>query len=223
MVMKRYASIVCIVLVAALTLATGVIHGRMRNRWGPTADGKAAVEQLEKIPLQFGNWHCESSEKLDATSLKMLECHGYFVRKYVNSSSGEAVNVTLLLGPPGPIAVHTPEICFPSQAYKSRSPRQQVSIENAIGTADEFWALTYQASNLRADVLRVYYGWSIGGPWSAASNARYAFAGAAYLYKIQLSASVPPGVNAEKDDTGRRFLEAFLPVARPYLIEPAGN
>jgi hypothetical protein len=221
--MRRYFSVISIVVVAALTLATGVIHGWMRNRWGPTADAQAAVRRLQGIPEQFGDWRCQATEKLDAASLKMLECHGYLVRRYVNQRSREIVSMFLLLGPAGPIAVHTPEICFPSHAYKSRSERQQVSINNSQGPADEFWALTYQASNLRADVLRVYYGWSTGSRWIAPADARFAFAGSAYLYKIQLSAGVPPGVNPETSDTARRFLADFVPVAKPYLIEPSGH
>ena len=216
-------SIVSIVLVAALTLAVGVIHGRMRNRWGPPADAQVAVDRMQEIPLEFGNWRCKSLEKLNALTLEILECHGHWVRRYVNTSSGEAVSVTLLLGPAGPIAVHTPEVCFSSQAYKNRSPRTQVSIEHPPAPADQFWVLTYQTSDLRADVLRLYFAWSTGSHWSASSNARYVFAGAPYLYKIQLSVYLPPGVDPEKNDTGRRFLEAFVPVARQYLLEPAGS
>ena len=65
---------------------------------------------------------------MDEDTVEMLECTGNIVRTYENQRTGEVVSVFVIVGPAGPIAVHTPEICYSSQNYKSRDTRQQVAI-----------------------------------------------------------------------------------------------
>ena len=69
----------------------------------------------------------------------------------------------------------------------------------------------------------MYYAWSTGNEWTAARNARWAFVGHPYLYKLQLSSTLPPGTNLEKSDTCKRFLADFLPAAKPCLIAPVAQ
>jgi hypothetical protein len=219
--MKHYWLLAGVVLVAALTVLSGVLQGNMRNRWGPSADVLSAVNKLVEIPAQFGDWRLQSSEELDKTAANMLECAGYMVRNYENQATGDVVGVTLLLGPPGPISVHTPEVCFGSRNFKSRSERQKVAIPGPAGADDEFWALDYAANNLRGDLLKVYYAWSKGDRWSAQKDARFWSAGQPYLYKIQLFSRLPPGTNTQTYDPCLKFLQDFLPVARKCLVVPS--
>jgi hypothetical protein len=217
--MKRCLFPLAVVLVAALTIFSGVIHGRMSNRWGPSADLIAAADKLERIPRQFGDWRLKSSEELNPMTRNMLECAGYLVRQYENLQTGDMVNVTLLLGPPGPIAVHTPEICFPAHNYQARNEREAVAIPRASGGDDRFWALEYKMNDIRGGLLRVYYAWSTGGRWAAPNDARFTYAGQPYLYKIQLSGLLPPGAASSAHDPCAAFLRAFVPVAGKCMIE----
>lgn len=221
--MKRLYILLGVVLAVALTVSSGVLQGRMRNRWGPSPDTLRAADKLAEVSPQFGDWRLRSSGKLGDTSEKMLECAGYFIRNYQNQATGDLVSVTLLLGPPGPISVHTPEICFPSRNYKVLGKREQVAIHGADGGDDQFWALGYKANNLRGDMLRVYYAWSPGNRWSATGDPRFKYAGQPYLYKIQLSAPLPAGADLQADDPCKKFLEDFLPVARKYMLVPSRN
>ena len=221
--MKRYWFVLGIVLVAALTILSGVLQGRMRNRWGPSADVLSAANKLAEIPSQFGDWRLQSSEELGETAANMLECAGYIVRNYENQATGDVVSVTVLIGPPGPISVHTPEVCFGSRNYTSRSERQKMAIRGPAGGDDEFWAIDYTVNNLRGDLLRVCYAWSKGDRWSAQKDARFWSAGQPYLYKIQLASRLPPGANPESEDPCHKFLQDFLPVARKCLVEPSTN
>ena len=96
----------------------------MRNRWGVSPNTICAAGKLADIPSQFGDWKLVSKGKLGETEKTMLECAGFFVGEYRNRVSGEAVNVTVLLGPPGTIAAHTPEVCFPSTGYTALGERE---------------------------------------------------------------------------------------------------
>ena len=70
-------------------------------------------------------------------------------------------------------------------------------------------------------MLRVYYGWSEGGPWLAPDSSRLAFAGRPYLYKIQVASQHAPGDAPEADDPCLQFLKAFLPVLKDHLVPHA--
>jgi hypothetical protein len=214
-------------LVVALTVASGVLQGRIRNRWGPSETMQAAAQELGNVPQSFGGpqndrWQLKESEKtalkLPDDVIEMLECTGCINRSYENRRTGEKVNVFVVIGPTGPIAAHTPEICYSSQNYTSRDARQRIVIQTAEEQDDELWALSFKMKNVREDLLRVYYGWTTSGRWSATDNARYAFVGSPYLYKIQLASEMPAGSNLKTTDTCREFLKDFLPVLRKHLI-----
>ncbi len=218
--MRRFLPALTIVLVAGLTLASGLIQGRMSNRWGPSPDVLAVAKKLEDIPDRVGSWQLKASDEMDDFTANMLQCAGYILRTYENEQTREHVNMFIIVGPPGPTAVHTPEVCYDSQGYPIRDPRQQVRID-PDGPEDEFWAMTLRSNDLDAGVLRVYYAWSTGGPWSATKGPRYAYAGRPYLYKIQLASRLPSYVDSEVNDPCSMFLQDFVSVAKRYLVAPS--
>jgi len=220
---RRLWPIFGVALIAALTIASGAIQGRISNRWGTPPDLLAAGKLLQEVPAQFGNWQLDSSDELSKNAAAMLECAGYIVRQYRNEQSGQTIDVAVLVGPSGPISVHTPEVCFPSRDSQPQGERRRVAIPTAEGRTDEFWALTFKAADLAATRRRVYYGWSTGSQWTAAEDPRFGFADRPYLYKIQLSGSLLPGMDEpvdEASDPCREFLKEFVPVVSRYLIEP---
>lgn len=221
--MKRFTRTFGIVLVAALTLASGIIHGRMSNRWGPSPDLLAAAKKLENLPRQFATWQLLSSGEMSDEVLKMLECTGYAVREYQDQETYERVTMTLLLGPSGPMSVHTPDICLPSRDYKALENPRRVPVSVGEGQSAEFWRQTFQANDLNAGQLRVYYAWSPDGHWSAPEEPRFKFADRPFLYKLQLVSGLPPGTETEATDTCQRFLEAFVPIAEDYLAQPSSS
>jgi len=224
--MKRISFILSVAAALALTLASGVVQGHLRNRWGASEAMLAAAENLQKVPMQFGGPNKDrwigKSEEMDKDSLEMLECTGYIQRSYVNQH-GDKVDMFVIVGPAGPIAAHTPEVCFSTQDYKSPDARQPVPIPDDKAE-NRFWALTFEAKN-DPRLIRVYYAWSTGGPWSAPpGDARLAFLGFPYLYKIQLSSVVPAGAVLKDGDACQEFLKDFVPALKDkdkhYIVEP---
>ena len=69
-------------------------------------------------------------------------------------------------------------------------------------------------------MLDVRYAWSTGGCWSAASDPRYTYASQPYLYKVQVSTAVRPGVDLEANDSCQAFLQDFVSAAKDRLVEP---
>jgi hypothetical protein len=124
-----------------------------------------------------------------------------------------------MLGPPGPISVHTPEVCFSSRNFRINEARELVELATTPDRTDAFWSLTFDARDAGQERLRVYYAWTTGRPWQASGSPRFQFSGQPCLYKIQLSCPAPVSGGSETSDSCRRFLEAFVPVLDHVLQE----
>jgi hypothetical protein len=208
---------IVVALIVGLTILSGYLQGKMSRRWGESVDILAMGRALESFPEQIGPWQLESSDKLEEPVEKVLECAGYLVRGYRNPETGETLNLALLLGPSGPMSVHSPDVCYSAQAYDRIDEPHQVTIAGKNGENGEFWAQTFEAKDVNGELLRVYYAWRAGGRWTAAKGARLSLAKHSYLYKVQVAAPILDA-GSESDPAGR-FLQDFLAVAQEELRE----
>jgi hypothetical protein len=188
----------------------GIVHGRLTNRWGVQPDMKEAARRLENTPLEVEGWQLVSEAELGQTVVEMLQCKGSLNRVYKSVKTGDYVSFVVLLGPPGPIAVHTPEICYSSRDYRIEKDRSAWLANDT----DQLWDLGLKAKNEREAPLRVLYGWTSDGEWKATDDPRFAFAGQPMLYKIQLAG---PPAKGEGQDACKDFLTAFLPLLRKHV------
>ncbi|MHB8863005.1 MAG: exosortase-associated EpsI family protein [Pirellulaceae bacterium] len=208
-------------LVVGLTILSGTIQGHTSGRWGKPADILAAARQLDKIPGKIGPWELEQSGKLDEPAARVLDCAGYVLRTYVRPDTGARAQVVILLGPPGPTSVHTPDICYNVRAYRTLQEMKPWSFSDGE-RKHSLWGMTLEPIRLsEGGMLRVYHAWSTGHEWSAAKDARFAYAASRYLYKIQLACPLRELSDAGSDkDPGQDFLQAFIPAAQPFLVPP---
>lgn len=222
--MSRFTIMLSVGLALAITMLAGALQGHLSHRWGSSPDMQAAAARLSDLPDRFGDWQLQSVEPFDPHVEEVLQCAGHIHHRYVNTKNPlEVVSVAVILGPSGPTAVHTPEICYSSQAYKRIVDPEHVIVTGSDGKDHEFWAMTFQGNDLAAARLRSYYAWTIGDTWSAPNSARFAYAGQPMLYKIQLSSQSPEDSSADAKDSIHRFLEEFLPVANAVLFDGATN
>lgn len=221
--MTRLQLIIGVLVTLAATIGGGVIHGRLSDRWGASAAVQEAASALEALPEEFGAWRMSENSQLDQASLDELQPYGYVNRTYLNMATGQQVNFFVLMGPVGPTAVHTPEVCYSARNYAITQPAEVTEVRAGDRRLDEFWAMTFQANSLDGGLLRVYYGWSNGTRWEAVSDARFNFAGLPYLYKTQLAAYLPPGADLENEDACRQFLMDLLPVLRGHMVPAASR
>ncbi|MEN6450803.1 MAG: hypothetical protein ABFC96_09945, partial [Thermoguttaceae bacterium] len=124
------------------------------------------------------------------------------------------------VGPAGPTSVHRPEICLSSRAYVGRGERQRLTVRGPDGKAHRFWTADFQSTGVGGELLRVCYGWSTGGEWAAPDDARFAFAGSPYLYKLQASFVLHGGEGEEKETSLSQFLRDFVADAQKAIIAP---
>src|SRR6056297_2761777 len=177
-------------IVLGLTLLSGVVHGVLDGRWSQPDDLVAIGSQLDRLPQKMGDWVLQEEQGLDGRAQKLLRCYGSVVRVYRHEDSGAVVNVAVLFGPRGPIAVHTPEVCYSSVGTEQDGPTRR----EAITTADsrhEFWNLQFRQDGSSEPNLDVWYAWSDGEKWIAADHPRFWLT--ENLYKIQLAGPVGEG------------------------------
>lgn len=193
-----------------ITLAAGLLHGRLTQRWGPLPDLQAAARNLEALPKDIGDWQSVKEEPISERIVQTLSCAGYVNRQYVNRKTGQTISVAIIVGPPGPTAVHTPEICYSSRAYSIQDPRKEVKLSDDAGKSHSFWSVQFRSSDASPDQLHVYYGWLGDGEWTASKSPRFEFAGRRLLHKLQMSTIVPAQRTDRATDPCQDFLTALL-------------
>jgi hypothetical protein len=217
----RARFILAVLLVIALTGASGLLEGRLGNRWTKPIELLAAAGKISEIPDRFGDWELQTARALDDQSVKMLQCVGGTQRVYRNRRTGQNVGMFLIVGPPGPTSVHTPEICYSSQDYDRAEDRKLLRVRESERPDETFWKVTMRRKDLSAEVLHVAYAWNAGDGWKAAERPRFAFASQPFLYKLQLAGFAGPEVGDVENEPCRAFLQDFLPALDRILLRPS--
>jgi hypothetical protein len=121
------------------------------------------AENLCEFPKQLGDWETVSEEPLTPVVERILRCYGYVNRVYWNSKTGDRVSLAILFGPRGPMAVHTPEICYSSRGrIPMGKPEEVVPGGNIKGHS--FWRLDFKNPSSRARI------WRFGTPGAMETN-----------------------------------------------------
>ncbi len=191
---------------------SGLVHGLWTDRWSEQLDLSAAAEALEKLPRDIGSWHGAdlTMEKNPRSGLV-----GTLARTYTHTTTGKMVTLFLACGRPGPVATHTPDVCYGSIGFESESPRRFQLPSGSAEAPPEFWTARFVKERNDGQVqLRIYWGWLAGGRWQAAENPRLAFAGEHVLHKMyvlrELGAHEAPG----EREPCVEFIHDLLPVVQ---------
>jgi hypothetical protein len=201
-----------------LLAAYGVAEGLWTDRWNTSRAAEIAAARLAGVPRTIGEWEGEDAE-LDPRVIALAELKGYVQRKYTHRETGSVVSVLLLCGRPGPISVHTPDVCFQGQGYVLTAPPQRRGVE-AAGLRTEFWNGRFEHKGaLVPESTTVFWSWSADGRWQAPDNPRLHFAREGALFKLYVIRSVvQAGDRPVGDPDLDAFMAAFLPAAQAALF-----
>jgi hypothetical protein len=209
--MSRY---LLFLVVGAVTLGDGYLYGLWTDRWHESEELKAGVARLDRIPMTVGDWHGTAHE-IDPKVVERAEFAGYVLRSYENRRTGAVVNVMVACARPGPLSVHTPEICYRGAGYQmvpgSEAVRQ--TVEPGLGhPSGEFLKATFVRDDPTSpERLRVVWAWNYKGAWAVSDHPRWKFASQRALYKMYVSQEFMPR-NEESDGAACvEFLRDFLP------------
>lgn len=210
------------VLIASAFFVVGfsaIIHGHWTDRWATPALAAASTSRLEQLALTVGDWDGQPVEVADPREVAGL--YGNLYRRYVHRPTGSAVLVSLVWGRRGPVAIHTPDMCYVASGYQmTETPAKYVSDGQAGGASAEFFVTRFR--KLRPDGeenLRVFWAWNAGEGWKIADNPRIAFARHPILYKLYLIRALNADEEAPREDPCVQFMRVFLPELRKALSE----
>jgi hypothetical protein len=206
---KYYCALMAVV---AITVSPAVYLDHQKDIQAAMLETGAA--HLSRVPTQFGAWLLRDEDTLSESALDLLGCSNHLCRTYVNSETGEAVALVFLVGPAGPLAVHTPEICMTSREYENLKQSEPVGIA-AQGKRQQFFTTLFRAKTLEGQKLNIYYGWSRDGfQWEAPESPRIALGPLPMIYKLQVACAEPP-VATEGPTAAVTFLQDLLPLLAP--------
>lgn len=206
--LKRLSALAMVAI--ALTLLTGGVYGHWTQRWGPPPDLRTAADWLATLPHQIGDWRMLEELTLADEVTQTLECAGYVNRIYVHVNTGNQINIAIVVGPPGPTSVHTPEICYSSRAYEIVGTRERQQFHSSGGPTHSLWSTFFKSRNAGSDTLEVYYGWSYGERWIASKSPRFEFGGRSVLYKIQLASLINSVGSDNLKNPCQNFIDSLL-------------
>jgi hypothetical protein len=202
---------------AAVALGAGIAQGIYSERWIAASTVDDAVKLIDNIPATIGDWQ-GTQKPLDASDLARAGIKGHYYYNYVDSRTGAALEVFLVCGRPGPISVHTPDICYAGAGYQTDGDPQIQLVDLGQGISQQLWSAKFRKPNsLNAPQLEIFWTWSAGDGWSAPENPRFAFAKNHALYKLYVIRHVSPRDKESSKEIYKDFLKSLLPALNKAL------
>jgi hypothetical protein len=198
---------------------SAMIHGRWTDRWTTPALAADTTSKMAQVPMTVGEWDGETVELADPREVAGL--YGNLYRRYVQRSTGNTVLVSLVWGRRGPIAIHTPDMCYVASGYEmTETPAKYVASEPIGGSSAEFFVTRFRKARPDSEEnLRVFWAWNAGSGWKVADNPRIAFARHPILYKLYLIRSLNSTEETGQEDPCVAFMRDFLPELHKALSE----
>jgi hypothetical protein len=201
-----------------LLVAFGVAEGLWTNRWQMSKEAELAAARLKHIPKTVGPWKARE-EELDAEQIEKAELSGYLMRTYVNADTGVSLSVLLLCGRPGPISVHTPDVCYKGAGYELDSPQKRWPVNVGADKPANFWVGNFRNTEAAVhDNLRIFWAWNATDSWTASDDPRWEFASQGFLYKLYVVRPVIDLSEPVDRDPTFQFLKIFVPQLREHLF-----
>lgn len=210
-------------------LAVGYWHGQTTGRWKALPPLSDYVSRLEQVPVEINDWSGTEMDLDDPESLQRAGIEGYLSRKYVHRDTQQAVTILIVCGRPGPISVHTPDVCYRGAGYVPITSPERVAMSRNRQSESQIWTMRFTPPKSRIDIreLKISWYWYTSNGVETPLSARMAFANEPALYKVYFIEEIYPGLQSAEVSTrqstpGSRFssfLDLFTGVLNQSLVK----
>jgi hypothetical protein len=204
------------ILIPAVALAMIIVGGYQHRVQSELEDRKAQqIEEAAKnlphaVPLKIGDWLGED-QPIDDREMRAAEIVGCISRTFTHQLTGEVRQMILVCGSPGPISVHTPDVCFQSQGYVMISEPKRLELEIAKDRSAVFWWADFQQDQgVFKRTLRTFWSWKGLDSWRAVDHPRLQFAACPVLNKLYVACPLTGLEEPGSIEPGGHFLKSLI-------------
>lgn len=197
-----------IALVAAVTVAQGILTDRWAGRNVKDELAKAAELLEGRFPVRFGDWELVQELESDPKQLERAGAVGHVSRLYRNVETGEQVSAFVVCATPHDASGHTPDRCYPGAGFEIAEAEHRQSVPLEDGRTAETFTGTFKKSG---QVLRVFWTYGVDGKWIAPQIARIELAGSSAVYKLYAIIDESRARSGQATQACGDFLAALLP------------
>jgi hypothetical protein len=160
--------------------------------------------------------------KLDPKIIEKAEIAGFLARHYFNRD-GDSFSVFLACGRPGPISLHSPDICYPGAGYRLVTGIKKINVDipNFLGKV-EFAVWEFEIPNTEKSRIRLYSSWYAKWSWQVPARPRWTFGNQPVLHKLYLSQPLS-GKDQIAEESGIKFLQTLIPEIEKSLFSGPNN
>jgi hypothetical protein len=198
-----------------LVIAGGAVHGLWTDRWNWSDEPGASAAKLDRVALSLDDWR---GEDLVNNYGKPAGVAGMLSRRYVNTRDGQPVTILLVCGRPGPVSIHTPDVCYVATGYEMLSPTRCNGPAEAP-SAELCTAQFRKTQSTDQTYLRIFWSWNATGTWQAPEDPRRAFFGQQALYKLYVIREMGAADEPLDSDPCLDLMKQLLPELQRALFE----
>jgi hypothetical protein len=201
--------------ISLVLIVSGLVHGRWTDRWVTSTAPFEAAARLDKVAaLSINGWDGKAvNTRADEQIAGTLQRH------YTNNATSQDLSIALVCGRPGPVSIHSPDICYTASGYTVGTP-SKITVETVPGTRATFWTAT--ASRVTATQesrLRLFWAWNAGDGWTASDDPRVAFARRPVLHKLYVVRDLDNLNEDVTKDPSLTFMKELLPALDEALFK----
>ena len=205
---------------AVLVASGGARWWRARRIDAVLEQGKQSPFPLKDLPLTLGDWRGEPATP-DPEIVRTTGATDFTFRRFVNQSTGVALEVYVLYGPAVDLFLHAPENCYPAAGFAAEAGRRRAHGRGGPAPGPVPDPGLRARGGARTDLQEVYYSWRFQGRWSPDYGKFKQLERIPGMFKVQLARRV---VGQERRDVGNpceAFLQVLLPEIERRLKGPA--
>ncbi|HWY86581.1 MAG TPA: exosortase-associated EpsI family protein [Gemmataceae bacterium] len=210
---------VLVILAFLAVIVPGVGHGLLTDRWFVSTQLQDFTTRLANVPMDIQDWQGENVV-VDPRQIAHADLAGYVGRRFTHRTSRFQLSILLTCGRPGPVSVHSPDICYGGAGYKIQNPESTFSLGSTNpALAGEFYESTFVKAEPIPEFLEIYWAWNCRGPWEIPARPRVAFGAQPALYKLYVIC--PFSKDSQRKETQeacKSFFEVLLPELRKTLF-----
>jgi hypothetical protein len=215
-----YRAVLTISAVVVL-MASGVVHGLWTDRWTQNpAVLTAAAERLIEVPTTIGKWH---GADFEMNTDPKLNLSGVLARRYVHQETGKVVTIYLACGRPGPVCVHSPDVCYRADGFDEAETEKRITIPGDGKEPPEFKTARFLRRRADGEThVRILWAWHGRDGWKVSDNPRVAFAGEKVLHKLYVIRELAGPNEPGEMEACTEFMQELLPILEDRLFARPG-